>query len=345
MSRLSAVRVVREAGGIGDVVRIFPTLRALAERHPGADLYLCAPAEFRDLYEHSGVSFHFLPAPADGRRPRGGRLDERRWPYLAAPPGVVFERSIDLYCPAFRYELEAGPDVRKDRIELFAEAAGVWPCEALPRYAVRADEARRARRWIEAHRLARPLVGLQPFSTDPARDWPEAHWRALADALAHAGFGVVVFDGCPGRTRGFRQARCAGKSIAFAAAAIAACDLMIAPDSGLLHLAAAVGTPTVGLFASQRGDVVTRHYPRAQVLTPPADAPKPAGCPWPRPCVWNRPAACTRAALKASGRTCAALSTLGWEEVLAAACKAVRRADQPAAGASDAAGGLSFGGQ
>ena len=318
------VRIVREAGGIGDVVRIFPALRALHRSNPSDDIYLYAPPEFRDLYEHAGVPFLFVPTPMGGRRPRGAPLDESRWPCLAPPAGVKFDRSIDLYCPAFDYEATQGREVEKDRIQVFCEAAGVWPCDALPRYFVRDEEDRDARRWLaQVFRKAAPgpLVGLQPFSTDRARDWPEKYWVCLANGLEDAGCRVVVIDGCVGRTRRFGRPRCVGKSIAFSAAVIAACDVMITPDSGLFHMAAAVDTRALGLFASQPGDVIARHYPLACVLTP--EARRLPGvfdrCSWPTPCVWRRPPECSRAQLAAAGRTCAALASVEPPRVLSAA--------------------------
>jgi ADP-heptose:LPS heptosyltransferase len=317
------IRIVREAGGVGDVVRVLPVLAALRKKHPDATLWLYAPPAFKEIYEHGEVPHRFVPTPmGNGRRPRLSPLDESKWPYLKAPDGVTFDLSVDLYCPGFEHEIRAGHDVTKDRIQCFCEAAGVWPCYPLPQYHVRESERAEARAYIEHDKLRdgkRGLIGLQPFSTDPARDWPEAHWVALANALEAAGFGILVFDVVTARARRFRQQCCTAKPLWLTAAVVAECDLVVTPDSGLFHLAAAVDTPALGLFASQSGEIMSRWYPKARPLSPARDVPKPEGCEW--PCFWRRPRPCQREVLKRDGRTCPVLAELNPVSVLNAALR------------------------
>lgn len=329
------IRVIRESGGVGDVVRVLPVLAELRKRCPDARLWVYAPEPFRDIYDHSGIPFEFTPTPmGDERRPRLAALDAGRWPYLKAPDGITFDRSIDLYCPAFDYELRMGRATDKERIQLFLEAAELWPCahqgagacDALPRYHVRDDERNAAQRFVEQNRLRdgeRPLVALQPFSTDASRDWPEAHWVTLANSLKNAGCSVVAFDVVAGRLRRFPATHFAGHPLWFAAAMLAECDLLISPDSGLYHLAAAVGTPALGLFAQQRGDVMARFYPHHDWLSPEPNTTGPKGCRW--PCYWSRPWFCARNTLRGAGATCPVLAQLLPHAVLQRADSLLRK--------------------
>ncbi len=88
--------------------------------------------------------------------------------------------------------------------------------------------------------------------------WPEAHWRALIAAFARAGFAIVLPWGDESeRARSERLA--AGEPAARVpprqplpalATLLARAELVVGVDTGLVHLAAALGTPTVSLFVA-----------------------------------------------------------------------------------------------
>lgn len=319
------VRVVREAGGIGDIVRIIPVLRGLREKYPGARLWVFAPAAYRPLLR--GWYDEFRGTPQAKRRPRDSPLDEKRWPYLDV--GVRFDVSVSLYCPAFRHEHGQRGNVWLDRIDLFCRAADVRPGTKTPRVNLNLDDVRAAREYVERNGLRNRnhLIAIQPFSTDPARNWPLVNWQCLAHALEWVGHRVIVLDGARGRTNGFPQHRVLGRPLGFIAALLSRCDLLVGPDSGLGHLAAAVGTPAVGVFASQSGPVMYRHYPLHTYVYPPWDGQ--AHCKW--PCFWNRPPGCSRQALVKAGKTCAMLARISVEDVYDAVTAHLRRVEQPLA--------------
>ncbi len=103
------------------------------------------------------------------------------------------------------------------------------------------------------------FVVLHPGASVPARAWPEHHWRDLARLLAERGARVVVTGG-PGDcalTRGVAAAYGSGDvvdlggrtSFAELAGVLRAASVVVAANTGPAHLAAAVGTPVVSLFA------------------------------------------------------------------------------------------------
>lgn len=287
------IRIVREAGGLGDVIRVLPTLRAIRARYPQADIWIYAPEAYRDVYSHSGVSHRLVPTPqGKGRRPRLAPLDSRIWKYLQEPPNVGFDKSFDLYCPAFAYEAAMGYGVVKNRIQLFAEAAGVWPCEPVPHWNVRPVEMDTVLRNLRYSGIKgrKPLVALQPFSTDLGRDWPERNWLKLQGDLQARGCSVVVLDGCFGRTKSFDCVKILRKPWWYVASLLSVCDLLVGPDSGLYHLAASVSTRALGIFASQSGKVMSQFYPLGEYVEPERDIEGPPGCRW--PCFWNRLEGC-----------------------------------------------------
>jgi heptosyltransferase-2 len=126
-----------------------------------------------------------------------------------------------------------------------------------------------------AHRLAPPasaverwrarlpsgvghLVGVVPGSNAPARRWPAERFAALAGALAERGHRLVVM-GSGGEaelttrvSRGAPGAVDAGgrTDLVDLAALLSLCELVVTNDTGSMHLAGAVGTPTVSLWGS-----------------------------------------------------------------------------------------------
>ncbi len=142
---------------------------------------------------------------------------------------------------------------------------------------------------------AAPLVGgdrsslvVHPKSLGSAREWPLARWRALVDALPADRYRVLVTGSAQegAAMRGWLDALPAhahdltGRlSLAELLAVLAAADGVVAASTGPLHLAALLGTPTLGLFAPVRPVHAGRWAPigtRAEVLEAQMDAISPA---------------------------------------------------------------------
>ena len=103
----------------------------------------------------------------------------------------------------------------------------------------------------------RPLVALHPGAGDPRRRWPPQKFAAVGDALAAAGASVVVTGIEPERPLvtavidGMAQPAqnlCGRLSLGGLAGLLARCQVLVSNDSGPLHLAAAVGAATVGIY-------------------------------------------------------------------------------------------------
>lgn len=106
-------------------------------------------------------------------------------------------------------------------------------------------------------RRARPLVLLQPGSSDPRRCWPAERFIAVGNALAAAGALVAVNGSAQeaGLVRqivdGLRRPALdlAGKlGLGGLCGVLERAALVVSNDTGPLHLALAIGTPAVGLF-------------------------------------------------------------------------------------------------
>jgi len=108
----------------------------------------------------------------------------------------------------------------------------------------------------------RPVLALGPTANWVGKQWPVARFGALAERLTGAG-GVlagapVALFGAPNeRVQAAPLFAALGEraidgfglgDLATVGAALGRCRLYVGNDSGLMHLAAAAGTPTLGLF-------------------------------------------------------------------------------------------------
>jgi hypothetical protein len=81
----------------------------------------------------------------------------------------------------------------------------------------------------------------------PNKDWSLANYQALADRLLRAGFAVWQLSFGRARLRGVQLVETGG-DFRCAAAALAGFDLVICPEGGLHHAAAAVHTKAIVIF-------------------------------------------------------------------------------------------------
>jgi ADP-heptose:LPS heptosyltransferase len=123
-----------------------------------------------------------------------------------------------------------------------------------------ASDRQRAREILAAEGLDghRPIVGLHASGGRPVKQWAAGRWREVAQRLA-AEFGAAlvltgtaadrslaaeVARGLSGAVRDFTGRL----SLIDSLAVIGALDLFLSADTGPMHMAAAVGTPSVSVF-------------------------------------------------------------------------------------------------
>jgi ADP-heptose:LPS heptosyltransferase len=130
---------------------------------------------------------------------------------------------------------------------------GAAPVGFEPRLEVTARDLEEAR----THTPADGYAVLHPGAVDARRRWPAEHFARLGDELVGTGLEVVV-TGAPdeastvaevvGRMRARARDLCGALTLGGLAGTLSRAALVVANDTGPLHLAAAVGAPTVGLY-------------------------------------------------------------------------------------------------
>jgi heptosyltransferase II len=138
-------------------------------------------------------------------------------------------------------------------------------------------------RWRERMGLTqeRPVAVVAPGAVGPSKRWPAAAYAELARQLGEQGFSVWVIGGpqeqaLAAEIGAASPSRCrdlTGPDLRNAILALAAADVAISNDSGLLHVAAALGTPSIGIF----GPTSPWHWaplnPLAAVIEPKTEVP------------------------------------------------------------------------
>ena len=167
------------------------------------------------------------------------------------------------------------------RLTHLAGALGLDPAPLPVAWVADADQAR-ARALLAA---GGPIIGLGPTANWDGKIWPAERFAALYQALAAEmpGARAAIFGG-PGAQEAAAAAPLlaalpgaidlVGKlAVPEAAACLRRCALFVGNDSGLMHLAASAGTPTLGLFGPTPAD----EYAPAGVATAVAIAEGPKG--------------------------------------------------------------------
>ncbi len=284
------ILIIPFADGIGDFVNMLPIIQAIRERYPRSAHSVAASDHARPLLPDDSVT---VVTPRWLRRQTSPGIARFRWlvsqRLLATLSGLAIRTELghfDLTINLFRAwergmaferdwtpQLPARPDAEHSLDFLANRLAALdvqlAPSKRAPRLVVR-PEARTwaAGLWRQESLDAAPVVGLVPSSNMEIKQWPLGAWAKLNDALRRWGARTMLF--LPDTTHPSRRLldRAAHPPIPLVtdltrvAAALERCALVVAVDTGLLHMAAAVGTPYVGLFGPTN-PAVTGPYDRA----------------------------------------------------------------------------------
>jgi asparagine synthase (glutamine-hydrolysing) len=124
-------------------------------------------------------------------------------------------------------------------------------------------ERSEAELWLRAHHRSppdQPLVAVCAGSKWPSKRWPEDRFMELGKRLVQEfSLTPVIVGGAEDRALGNRLIAAWGKglnaagelSVRGSAALIERCGMYVGNDTGVMHLAAAVGVPCVAIFAAQ----------------------------------------------------------------------------------------------
>lgn len=291
---------------IGDFVRVHSVIKLLKQRWPSRPIdlltsTLCAPILDYLPGVRKGIvadlprqRLPFAQYAALGRRlalERYGTalIMPRTWksalaPFLAGIPqrtGFAGEFRLVLI-----NDMRFGERKLERMIDCFVALAlpknavppKIWP---LPRIEIPPAEVDA---WMSRNALrktGRPVVALAPGAVGPGKAWPPQNYAELARHLADQGADIWVLGGPNEKTIAATIAAAGGASVSDltgndlrnAIVALRAADLAVTNDSGLMHISAAIGTPTVAIFGPTSPRLWAPLNPLSAIVEPPGSYP------------------------------------------------------------------------
>ncbi|HLI28306.1 MAG TPA: glycosyltransferase family 9 protein [Chloroflexota bacterium] len=294
--------LVYRPGALGDFLLALPALAALRAAYPAAHLAVIGPAPALPLARASGLADAVLasddprltalfastpPAepPAGLPRPDAAVL----WAGARAAPLAAALRA---WSAAVVHAPGRPPPACRQPVAAYLCATlaplGV-PAAPVPVVRVRpaAQAAAEAAAFLAAHGSPEASwIALHVGSGSPRKNWPLARWQALAAALHAAGARLLLLAG-PAEAAQLPDAWAAlgslrpvlvqDWSLDQLAALLAHCVGYLGADSGVTHLAAAVGTPVVALFGPTDPALWAPRGPRVAVIRQPCACPREPG--------------------------------------------------------------------
>lgn len=269
-------------GGIGDAVLLAPAIQALRAGFPGGRIDVLAEQRNAGVFslcpEIDGLWHYDRPWELfDVLRQRYDVvIDTEQWHRLSAVVARLIRSHVKIGFSTNerRRMFSHVVNYRHDRYEmdsfldLLALQGIAPPSVQVPFLKVPAaatDGVSQFLRQLDG----RPFVVLFPGASIAERRWGRTKFRELAAAIALRGRGVVVVGGpedceagnfiVEGLAEGMSLA---GKTtLAGSAAILARAQLLISGDSGVLHMAVGLGTPTVSFFGP---GIATKWAPRGE---------------------------------------------------------------------------------
>jgi lipopolysaccharide heptosyltransferase II len=256
-------------GGIGDAVLLIPAITSIQKEHPdviidilaekrNSDVFsLCPGIRKLFLYDKEWGLFHVLRGSYDIV------IDTEQWYRLSAvvafltraPLRIGFDtnirRSMFNRLITYRqedYEIESF-------LKLTKEIYGKIPDISTPFISIPEESTEKVKQRI--YPLAdNKIIAIFPGGSLPEKRWSEENFKKVAVSLHKEGHNIVAIGGQGDRISGdlITQASpnslnlCGELGLVETAALLKEAALLVTNDSGIMHLAAGLGTKTVSIF-------------------------------------------------------------------------------------------------
>ena len=281
-------------GALGDFIVTLPVLAALRRRWPNAYIelvgypYIAELAKIGGLVDHvaslhgAGIArfFALRPEIPDSQRALM-RSFELVFNFFHDPEETVH---INLETAGAQQVISASPLVADlhavDHFLKPLERLAIYEAGAIPELHLPDEDRAAGRARLESLTRGRRAWILHPGSGSPKKNWPLGRFIDIARRLqANAGVAPVFLTGeadAAAREGLLRNApdipQLDGLTLREAAQVLSAAYGLLGNDSGISHLAAALGARTVALFGPSRADLWAPRGPHARVVQAPDGA-------------------------------------------------------------------------
>jgi ADP-heptose:LPS heptosyltransferase len=270
MTRILVIR----AGALGDTILLFPTFAALRRCVPNAlveaigystPLSLARyaglidrvrsidDAEMIGLFEKDGMI-------SDGLRSSIGRCD-----LIVAycrDPNQTLRQNLHRYAPQARvFVVDPFPPAGFHAADWYLtplQAINISSDDRTPRIIIPQEDRVSGRSFLAQHGCSPPVLAVHPGSGSRRKCWPAVRFAEVVDRFIDRGIDPLLICGPADREvlgevtaklgQPDRVVQLEDPPLLKLSAILSMCDGFLGNDSGVTHLAAAVGCPTVALF-------------------------------------------------------------------------------------------------
>jgi ADP-heptose:LPS heptosyltransferase len=182
---------------------------------------------------------------------------------------------INLQGPAIDYEANRN-NPPLNRVDIFAKHAGVQLTEKKIKYFLQQEELEAGDSFISNHSLGvnDKVIMVHIFTSASRRNLDTVIMRDALQQLTQKGFKLILLrhDSDPPSHIAWENIPgvvvLKNGEIRHIAGILKNCDLLLCPDSVMLHLAGAMDVPTVALFGDTDPRARTNYYPQASYVWP-----------------------------------------------------------------------------
>lgn len=292
MSAFRGQILVIRGGAIGDFILTLPAITALRRQFPEACLEVLGYPHIVQLATAAGLVDNVRSIEARslaGFFARDGALAEELANYFSDfdlivsylyDPDQIFRANVGR-CSAAQF-IQAphrpAPGVREHASQVFLkplEQLAIFDAEAIPKLVIQPSPSEPRAAGSEPY----PVLALHPGSGAEHKNWPEASWAELLQKLVFRTRLNLFLVG--GEAEGDRLQRLAAAlpplrtrvaqslPLAELAGLLAGCNAFVGHDSGISHLAAALGLPSLLLWGVTDPEIWRPPSPRVATLSHP----------------------------------------------------------------------------
>jgi len=293
------ILVIRPAA-LGDVLLTLPALQALSAAYPSATIEVMgnlpvlhwlpgrSVVHAVSSFDRADLAWLFQPE-AEPAAALQACLDsfDLILSYATAPEHV-FARNLSRLARGRVLSLDARPQQVSTHMSRYLQQPlaelGIAPDTGYPALHLTPADQEEAVRWWTEHGLpGATVIAIHPGSGSPAKNWPAARFAALAGHLQHEqGARILLVSGPADEAAVDAMRQCLAPSVPqpdpillhdlplpLLAAILSRCGLYVGNDSGVSHLAAALGVPTVAIFGPTDPAIWAPRGPAVRIVRTP----------------------------------------------------------------------------
>jgi glycosyltransferase involved in cell wall biosynthesis len=243
------IAISRE-GRLGDMVMLQPSVRQLVKTYPNKEFVVVSDERYKFIYRNI--------AEVVGKVPNGFTT-------------IDLDSFVERHSGA-RYI---------NRIDLFGYGCGINHLYSKqPRLGILVSKWEECLDLLSANKIGnKPIIGIVPKSVSMGRSWGDVN--PFIASIADSGYATVTIDFTSIDIRWPYRGSASDSTtrlmllpeLEFSCAMVMCCKLIITPDTGMMHVAAALNTPFIATYVQKETDskdpqVRTKYYRNYSVVTP-----------------------------------------------------------------------------